>query len=66
MLLNDKLAALNASGARYLATSNVGCAMHIGSGLLTEGAKADSESNSGSRPRIEVVHPVTLLARHMR
>lgn len=57
MLLHDKLAALNASGARYLATSNVGCAMHIGSAARTTGSAAG--------PAIEVVHPVMLLARQM-
>jgi glycolate oxidase iron-sulfur subunit len=61
ILLNDKLAALTASGARYLATSNIGCAMHIGSGLRITDAEADSESY----PEIEVVHPVTLLARQI-
>ncbi|SEL03880.1 (Fe-S)-binding protein [Nitrosovibrio tenuis] len=57
VLLHDKVAALNASGARYLATSNVGCAMHMGSTLGEPGSKAGSQ--------IEVVHPVTLLARQM-
>jgi glycolate oxidase iron-sulfur subunit len=52
-LLHDKIAALNASGARYLATSNVGCAMYIASALR--------EAGSG----IEVLHPVTLIARQM-
>ncbi|SFW10655.1 (Fe-S)-binding protein [Nitrosovibrio sp. Nv17] len=52
-LLRDKMTALDASGVRYLATSNVGCALHIASGLLERG--------SG----IEVLHPVTLLARQM-
>jgi glycolate oxidase iron-sulfur subunit len=61
VLLNDKLAALHVSGARYLATSNVGCAMHIGSGLRAMRPGAES----GLRPEIEVVHPVTLLARQM-
>jgi len=61
VLLNDKLAALQVSGARYLATSNVGCAMHIGSGLRAMRPGAES----GLRPEIEVVHPVTLLARQM-
>jgi glycolate oxidase iron-sulfur subunit len=53
VLLHAKISALNASGARYLATSNVGCAMHLASALR----KAGSE--------IEVLHPVTLLARQM-
>jgi len=61
VLLNDKLAALNASGARYLATSNVGCAMYMGSGLRATGSRAGGEQG----PDIEVVHPVTLLARQM-
>lgn len=52
-LLHDKIAASGASGARYLATSNVGCAMHIASALREAGSE------------IEVVHPVTLLARQM-
>lgn len=52
-LLRDKIAASSASGARYLATSNVGCAMHIASALREAGSE------------IEVVHPVTLLARQM-
>ena len=36
-LLEDKTAALAAGNARYLATSNVGCAMYIGSGLREAG-----------------------------
>lgn len=52
-LLHDKMTALKASGARYLATSNVGCAMHIGSALRQAGSE------------IEVVHPVTLISRQM-
>jgi glycolate oxidase iron-sulfur subunit len=56
-LLRDKLDAVEASGARYIATSNIGCSMHIASGLRTEIHDAASE--------IEVLHPVTLLARQM-
>jgi glycolate oxidase iron-sulfur subunit len=52
-LLDDKMAALAHQDARYLATSNVGCAMHLAKGLRERGS------------RIEVVHPVTLLARQM-
>ncbi|HET7060660.1 MAG TPA: (Fe-S)-binding protein [Nitrosospira sp.] len=52
-LLDSKLATLMASNARYLATSNVGCAMHIAGGARQAGME------------IEVVHPVTLLARQM-
>lgn len=56
-LLRDKIAALDASGARYLVTSNVGCGMYI-AGALRQRAL---ETGSG----IEVLHPVTLLARQM-
>jgi glycolate oxidase iron-sulfur subunit len=56
-LLHDKLAAVEASGARYLATSNIGCAMHIAAGLRREAQEPGSE--------VEVLHPVTLLARQM-
>lgn len=38
---------------RYLVTSNVGCAMHITTGL------------HGMADKVEVMHPVTLLARQM-
>ena len=53
MLLNDKITAIRESGARYLVTSNVGCSMHIANGLYENGIE------------IEVLHPVTLLARQM-
>jgi glycolate oxidase iron-sulfur subunit len=56
-LLRDKLAAVKTSGARYLATSNVGCSMHIASGLR--------ETARETASRTEVLHPVTLLARQM-
>lgn len=56
-LLRDKLAAIEASGARYLATSNIGCSMHMAAGLRRAAQEAGSE--------IEVLHPVTLLARQM-
>ena len=52
-LLADKIEAVRASGARILATSNIGCAMHLAGGLKAAGIE------------IEVVHPVTLLARQM-
>jgi len=52
-LLEDKVTALKAGQARYLATSNVGCALHIAAGLRQAGLG------------IEVVHPVTLIARQM-
>jgi glycolate oxidase iron-sulfur subunit len=52
-LLADKIEAVKASGARLLASSNIGCAMHLAAGLKAAGID------------IEVVHPVTLLARQM-
>lgn len=52
-LLADKIAAARASGARFLATSNIGCAMHMAGGLGEAGIE------------IEAIHPVTLLARQM-
>ncbi|MHB9103091.1 MAG: (Fe-S)-binding protein, partial [Sulfuricella sp.] len=52
-LLADKIEAVKASGARILATSNIGCAMHLVVGLKAAGIE------------IEVVHPITLLARQM-
>jgi glycolate oxidase iron-sulfur subunit len=55
-LLNEKIAALTRLHARYLVTSNIGCALHIASGL-------QHQKRQGSV--IEVLHPVTLLARQM-
>jgi glycolate oxidase iron-sulfur subunit len=52
-LLADKIEAVRAGGARILATSNIGCAMHLAVGLKAAGIE------------IEVVHPITLLARQM-
>lgn len=52
-LLASKIAALQATDADYLCTANIGCALHIGKGLLQKGMK------------MEVLHPVTLLARQM-
>ena len=53
VLRDDKINALQQSGAQYLATSNVGCAMWLAQGLREQGMK------------IEVIHPVTLVARQM-
>lgn len=53
MLLDDKISALVAGGAKYLVTSNIGCSMHIANGLHEK------------KINIEVLHPVTLLARQM-
>lgn len=52
-LLNHKIRDVLAVNADYLVTSNIGCAFHIASQL--------NESQNG----IEVLHPVTLLARQM-
>lgn len=52
-LLDSKVTALKNTQADYLATANIGCALHISNGLLKKGVK------------MEVLHPVTLLARQM-
>ena len=57
-LRKDKLAALKDTAAQMpvhiLATSNIGCALHIAAGLREAGQE------------IEVIHPVTLLARQLQ
>ncbi len=52
-LLDNKINAIIQSGAQLLVTSNVGCSMHIAGRLREIGSD------------IEVLHPVTLLARQM-
>lgn len=52
-LMSDKIAAIKASGACYVATSNIGCALGLVNGLCSAGLD------------VEVLHPVTLLARQM-
>lgn len=52
-LLMHKLHDLVAHDAKYLVTSNIGCSMHI-----TQGSWAENIP-------VEVLHPVTLLARQM-
>lgn len=52
-LLSDKIASAGKSDARYLATANIGCSLHIASGL--------NAIQSG----MEVLHPVTLIARQL-
>jgi glycolate oxidase iron-sulfur subunit len=51
-LLNDKISKID-NDARYLVTSNIGCNMHISSALQDK------------IPELEILHPVTLLARQM-
>ena len=53
-LLQRKIGHIVASGARILATGNPGCLLQIQNGIAARGLK------------IEVVHPVTLLARAYR
>lgn len=53
ILRDDKIRALQEGGANWLATSNVGCAMHF----------ADAARKVGLN--IKVAHPVTLVARQM-
>ncbi len=52
-LRNDKLAALDTSGADILVSSNIGCALHLAAGIRESG-----------KP-VEVLHPVALLARQL-
>lgn len=52
-LLRDKMTALDGTEADYLVTSNIGCLLHFAGGLRERGKK------------IEVLHPVTLLARQI-
>lgn len=53
LLLRDKIDAIKDSGTRYIATSNPGCAMHMARGLRREGHE------------VEVLHPISLIARQM-
>lgn len=52
-LLADKIEAVKAGAARTLVSSNIGCALHLAAGLKAAGID------------VEVLHPVTLLARQM-
>ena len=52
-LRDDKLAHLQQLAPDLLATSNLGCALHVGAGMRALGLTA------------EVVHPVTLIARQL-
>lgn len=53
LLQGDKIEAIKRSGARILATSNVGCALWLAQGLRAQGVE------------LQVSHPVTILARQM-
>jgi glycolate oxidase iron-sulfur subunit len=52
-LLDDKLDVIASTGAILLATSNIGCCLHIAQGLRAQ------------RKQVEVLHPVNILARQM-
>lgn len=53
LLRDDKIRAAQSAGAQYLATSNIGCARFLADGLRLAGVN------------LEVVHPVTLVARQL-
>lgn len=52
-LRNDKLTALTASGADILVSTNIGCALHLATGIRESGKT------------VEVLHPVALLVRQL-
>lgn len=52
-LLNDKLNAIASTDAVLLASSNIGCSLHIAQGLRAQ------------HKQVEVLHPVNILARQM-
>jgi glycolate oxidase iron-sulfur subunit len=53
-LLNDLLNAALEDQPEYLVSSNIGCALHISAGLRERGVG------------LEVIHPVTLIARQLK
>jgi glycolate oxidase iron-sulfur subunit len=53
-LRDEKIHAFEQTDADYLVTANIGCALHIANGITKKERK------------VEVLHPVTLLARQMR
>lgn len=52
-LLDDKIQAIKDLKPRFIATANVGCALHMGCGVKDSGLET------------ELLHPVTLVARQM-
>lgn len=58
-LCADKLAALEAQGAEIMLSSNLGCALFLSAGLRRTRGRRDIAG-------VEVMHPVTLLARQLR
>lgn len=52
-LLDDKLSAIATSGAVLLATSNIGCSLHIAQGLRAQHSE------------VQVLHPIHIMAKQM-
>ena len=53
-LLDDKLSAITASNVAILATSNIGCSLHIANGLREKNLT------------VSVMHPIQIIAKQMR
>jgi len=52
-LLNDKLNAITANNVAILATSNIGCSLHIANGLRTKNLN------------VRIMHPIQIIAKQM-
>jgi len=52
-LLGDKLIAIESAGAAVLATSNIGCSLHIAKGLREQNLS------------VSILHPIQIMAKQM-
>lgn len=65
-LREDKLRAIAASGATLLATTNIGCALHLEAGLRQQQEAPPASAQTAKTAGVEIVHPVVLLDRQCR